>query len=255
MTDNPILLPAQDGAWAGQVVDIVSGGHFHGMPLAVDLYGLLQALGHPGLADQRALPALRRRRPQQGAGARSSSGPAPTATASAIPSCWPSGRRARGMMLPEYATAALANWIWGQAMPSHLMSLPTGQRAGGSRLHGRQRGDPRLRGAAPARPRRWAIELAYGAQAADLRREMRHLPSRAGREEAGAGKAPVDWYPIPEAARRLSPAGEATVAAVRGYLPTVVEDRALSGELQALADAGPWPGEIVAAVRGEVALD
>ncbi len=252
VTDNPILLPAQDGAWAGQVVDIVSGGHFHGMPLAVDLYGLLQALG--------ILGSLTNARCQRYVDADRNKGLGPQLK-------WPGADRdsvgdpellaeratRSGMMLPEYATAALANWIWGQAMPSHLMSLPTDS---GQEDHVSMGVNVAIRAyeALPRAAEALAIELAYGAQAADLRREMRHLPSRAGREEAGAGKAPVDWYPIPEAARRLSPAGEATVAAVRGYLPTVVEDRALSGELQALADA-VLAGEIVAAVRGEVALD
>ena len=51
-TDNPILLPDQ----SGQYIDVVSGGHFHGMPVAVQVYNLMQALGViAGLAHQRSV--------------------------------------------------------------------------------------------------------------------------------------------------------------------------------------------------------
>ena len=43
VTDNPILLAKKPGT--RKLIDIVSGGHFHGMPVAIDLYSLLQAAG------------------------------------------------------------------------------------------------------------------------------------------------------------------------------------------------------------------
>jgi histidine ammonia-lyase len=44
VTDNPILLlqPGPDGD--PQFTDIISGGHFHGMPLATRIYGLFEAM-------------------------------------------------------------------------------------------------------------------------------------------------------------------------------------------------------------------
>ena len=54
VTDNPIILLAwrhsgidhldqYHGKYDGKYVEVVSGGHFHGMPIAVDAYGLIQA--------------------------------------------------------------------------------------------------------------------------------------------------------------------------------------------------------------------
>jgi histidine ammonia-lyase len=99
-----------------------------------------------------------------------------------------------------------------------------------------------------------AIELAYAGQAAALRREMRHLPSRAGPDTPGAGKQPVDWHPVPAEARRLSPAGEAALGVVHAHVPPVTEDRPLSDELRALAGA-VLAGDLVAAVAPFVDFD
>ena len=54
VTDNPVILQVwrhsgidhlhqYDGKYDGKYVEVVSGGHFHGMPIAVDAYGLIQA--------------------------------------------------------------------------------------------------------------------------------------------------------------------------------------------------------------------
>ena len=260
VTDNPILLQAanhkDDGSpWgerAGQMVEIVSGGHFHGMPVAVDIYGLLQALS--------ILASLTNARCQRYVDADRNKGLGPQLK-------WPGADRdlgehpgllaeratQSGMMLPEYATAALANWIWGQALPSHLMSLPTDS---GQEDHVSMGVNVAIRAyeAMPRAAEALAVELAYAGQAAAIRREMRHLPSRAGRDDPTAGKTPVDWHPIASEARRLSPASEAAVAAIRRHLPPVIEDRVLSGELQALARA-LLDGEILAAVGPFVDLE
>ncbi|WP_421707637.1 HAL/PAL/TAL family ammonia-lyase [Algihabitans sp.] len=260
VTDNPILLQANEqrdnggswGAWAGQMVEIVSGGHFHGMPVSVDIYGLLQALG--------ILASLTNARCQRYVDADRNKGLGPQLK-------WPGADRdlaeqpallaeratQSGMMLPEYATAALANWIWGQALPSHLMSLPTDS---GQEDHVSMGVNVAIRAyeAMPRMAEALAVELAYASQAAALRQEMRHLPSRAGRDDPAAGKTPVDWHPVPPDARRLSPAGEAAVAAVRRHLPPVVEDRVLSGELQALGRA-LLDGEALEAVGPYVDLE
>jgi histidine ammonia-lyase len=257
VTDNPILLQAgarrDDGSswgeWAGQMVEIVSGGHFHGMPLAVDLYGLIQALG--------ILTSLTNARCQRYVDADRNKGLGPQLK-------WPGADRdlsddpellaeratRSGMMLAEYATASLANWMWGQALPSHLMSLPTDS---GQEDHVSMGLNVAIRAyeAMPRAAEALGIELAYAAQAAALRREMRHLPSRAGPDTPGAGKTPVTWYPIPEEARRLSPAGEAAVAAVQAHFPPVIEDRVLSDQLRALGDA-VLAGEIAGAVDDHI---
>jgi len=39
-TDNPLLLPDENGEYT----NIISGGHFHGMPIAMKLYNLLEAM-------------------------------------------------------------------------------------------------------------------------------------------------------------------------------------------------------------------
>ena len=225
VTDNPILLPR-----GGKFIDIVSGGHFHGMPVAVDLYGLVQAAAimatlvnlrceryvdakrNKGLGADLKWPGdldlLKRAGDRRGddAGLR---------RAQAISS---------SIMIPEYATAALANAIWGMAMPSHLFSLSTDA---GQEDHVSMAANVGLRllDILPRLADALAIELAFALQASAIRKEMRVIPARPDSVRLGA------------AACRLNPVSEAVLSEVGRHFHVVKEDRSLSAEIAALARA------------------
>jgi len=254
VTDNPILLPAFGAP--GQFTEIVSGGHFHGMPVAVKLYNFLQAMGiisrlsnvrcaryvdesrNRGLGSDLKWPYLDQ---------------AEQATSSA-------------MMIPEYASAALTNAIWSAAMPSHLFSLSTDA---GQEDHVSMSAGLALRvwETLPRLAEVLAIELAFVSQAAAIRGAMGFFPSKKtlSPEQAAAVQQERDAYEaairrvIPEEAfgvqfdlhlkynwrteqRRLSPVCEEVLVAVQEAFPPVRSDRVLAEQLTAL-------GELVRAGR------
>jgi len=246
VTDNPIALPFRPGAdgklerFAGQYVDIVSGGHFHGMPVAVDLYGLVQAsaivatlvnlrcarfvdasrnkglgsdLKWPGDLD-RTMPAGKTHPKHEELKRRQSVSSA--------------------LMIPEYATASLANAIWGLAMPSHLFSIPTDA---GQEDHVSMAANVglRLHDALARLADALAIELAFGYQAAMIRREMRGIPSRAPVDREKSGGKRREWIPLKAAECELSPVSEEVLDEIGKHFKVVTQDRSLSGELAVLA--------------------
>ncbi|WP_054651848.1 HAL/PAL/TAL family ammonia-lyase [Salidesulfovibrio brasiliensis] len=110
-TDNPIMLPNENGEYT----DIVSGGHFHGMPVAVQAYNLMQALSiMTSLSHTRSVRFVDPAR-NKGLG-RDLKWPGLSAGERAVSS---------GMMMLEYTSASLTNDIWGKAMPSHLFNIST----------------------------------------------------------------------------------------------------------------------------------
>ncbi|WP_395644821.1 histidine ammonia-lyase [Terricaulis sp.] len=109
VTDNPIDLNTSIDAY--DLNQITSGGHFHGMPLAVDCFGLIQAAGIMArLANMRCARIVDKNR--NGGLGPQVRGDAPDSTES-------------GLLVAEYTTAGLCNHIWGLAQPSHLMSMST----------------------------------------------------------------------------------------------------------------------------------
>jgi histidine ammonia-lyase len=244
-TDNPLVLADPDG----RHTRIVSGGHFHGMPVAVRLYGLLEAaaiIAH--LSNVRSARFVDEDR-NRGLGA---------------DLIWPgldaADRAASsGMMIPEYVTAALANAVWGALAPSHLHSIPTdaGQEDHVSMSAGLA---VRLWDALPRVAEALAIELAFGSQAAAIRERSEVMTTKRDLSESEREAVRADaerfaeavraaladsGYEVevgvrmtrrwPPANRSLSPPCAAAVAAVRKALPVVEEDRSLSGEIAALA--------------------
>jgi histidine ammonia-lyase len=213
-TDNPLLLqnPAELG---GEFTRIVSGGHFHGMPVAVKLYNLMQALAiMASLSNTRCARFVDEAR-NLGLGS---------------DLIWPlldPGERATssGMMLAEYASAALTNFIWGNAMPSHLFSLSTdaGQEDHVSMSAGLA---VRISETIPRLAEALGIELAFCAQAAAIRAENKRLPF----------DLPNARELTPEE-RRLSPVCERVIERIHQVFPVVQNDRILSPDLIALSGA------------------
>ncbi len=256
VTDNPILLMAgneshipPDSEFFGKYVEVVSGGHFHGMPVAVDVYGLVQAAA--------IIARLSNTRAQRYVDAERNKGLGPQLK-------WP-GRlppealsgidddaradierrqsQSSALMLVEYTSAGLVNWIWGQAMPSHLFSLSTDS---GQEDHVSMAANVALRAheMLPRLAEVLAAELAFAAQAAQIRKEMAAIPSAA----PGDGAARREWHAVAPEERRLSEVSEAVLDAVGRHFPVVIEDRPLGPDLARLGQA-ILEGEIVAAVE------
>ncbi len=241
-TDNPILLPDRDG----QYIDVVSGGHFHGMPVAVQIYNLMQALGViAGLSHQRSVRYVDPIR-NKGLG-RDLKWPGLTRDEKSISS---------GMMMLEYASAALLNAIWGDVMPSHLFTISTnsGQEDHVSMGTGLA---VRLLRTVPKAAHVLAIELAYTLQAITIRKMLTTIPTEVDlpswvTEELSSLKTRMNGHgegvifdvgviremSLSEEQRRLSPVSEKLYEALMaaGIFPPVKEDRFMAEEVAGLAE-------------------
>ena len=248
VTDNPLLLP--NSADQRRHTDIVSGGHFHGMPVAIRLYNLVQAMGIMArLSNMRCVRYVDEAR-NKGLGS---------------DLIWPglSSRErsvSSGMMIPEYASAALTNELWGLSMPSHLFSLSTDA---GQEDHVSMSATLacRINDMLPRLSEVLAIELAFAHQAAAIRAYQRSLPSKrkpaapslasakkiaeieaelAQQKEARRfiPKVQIEFgYRLTKRERRLSPISEKLLQRIRRIFPTVRKDRELAPALHALADS------------------
>lgn len=275
VTDNPIDVSPHGKTPTAD--DIVSGGHFHGMPIAVDAFGLIQAAAiaarlvnmrcvryvdaarNRGLGPQLKWPGDGSLPPEQVAKGRTKERLATE----------------NGMLIPEYVSGGLANWIWGLAMPSHLMSVSTDS---GQEDHVSMASNVAIRAhdAALRLSESLAIELAYAAQAAAIRKTRLELKARplAGEDDlasAAAGyapKAPADigpalkelarrnpkrfraismptvetydrhwWREMDKADARLSPACERVCTEVGRHFPLVDRDRYMADDFARLAGA------------------
>jgi histidine ammonia-lyase len=182
VTDNPLVFPA-DG-------DVLSGGNFHGQPLSLPLDHLALALCELASFSERrtyallspsyaGLPAFLTHRPGLSS----------------------------GLMIAQYAAAALVNECQVLAHPAGAGSIPTSA--------GQE--DFNSMGALAALKARTAVENAAQVIATELVCAVQGLEFH---------------RPL-----RSTPALEAAAARVREYVPRVEEDRSLAGELAALADA------------------
>jgi len=230
VTDNPIIL-----AKGGRTIDIVSGGHFHGMPVAVDLYGLIQAAAMVSVLVN--LRCARYVDPNRNKGLGNDlkwPGDLDRMKHAGIVRADDRAMRERqsissALMIPEYATAGLANAIWGLAMPSHLFSISTDA---GQEDHVSMAANVglRLHEALDRLADALAIELAFAFQAAALRKEMKGIPTR-------APDRAKEWQALSAAQCRLSPVSEMLLGEIGRHFKVVKTDRSLAGELKALASA------------------
>jgi len=241
-TDNPILLPDTDGNYT----DVVSGGHFHGMPVAVQVYNLMQAMGViASLSHQRSVRFVDPYR-NKGLG-RDLKWPGLTEDENSISS---------GMMMLEYASASLLNSIWGDAMPSHLFNISTnsGQEDHVSMGTGLA---VRLLKTLPKASHIMAIELAYILQAIAIRKKLDTIPTETElpdwvNDELGGLKTRMNGqgegvvfdacvtrdHPLTDEEKCLSPACEALYEEVtaKRLFPVVEHDRYLAEDVAGLAN-------------------
>ena len=266
-TDNPILLSAgtdAPAAYQGKYVDIVSGGHFHGMPVAVQIFNLFQGLGiMTNLAHQRSTRFVDESK-NKGLG-RDLKWPQMNEEEMSVSS---------GMMMLEYTSAALVNDIWGSLTPSHLFNIGTNSGQEDHVSMGTSLA-VRLLKTIPKAAQVLAIELAYVCQAIAIRRILPVIPTYAtlppdiSRELNRVRKklqqsvkgvifevSVQGEHPVSEAERRLSPVSEALYRVIgeRQLFRTVTADRFLADDLMKLArfiDSG----EMVRTVEREVKLE
>ncbi len=251
VTDNPLILPADkeygwktDDPYYGKYVDIVSGGHFHGMPVAVRVYNLIQAMGIMASLVNRRCARYVDANLNKGLG-RDLKWPDLSESQKAISS---------GMMMLEYTSAALANSIWGEAMPNHLYNIPTNT---GQEDHVSMGTDVavRARKTLPKLAQLLAIELAFINQAAAIRKKLPHIPSKVPVSEKTNQKlhkmqkeleilknpfemeiAVREHYPIKPEDRLINPVCEQILTHVSTLFPPVIEDRPFSEEIIKLKD-------------------
>ncbi|HKK23075.1 MAG TPA: histidine ammonia-lyase, partial [Pseudohaliea sp.] len=107
VSDNPLVFPAGDDPLAG---DIVSGGNFHGMPLAIALDHLAVCLCHvAGIAERRVYWLLAARDPEN----------------PVQPYLSPRPGLHSGLMITQYTAAACCNELQHLAGPASVGNVPT----------------------------------------------------------------------------------------------------------------------------------
>ena len=191
VTDNPLVFPAEG--------DIVSGGNFHGQPLSLPLDHLALALCELASFSERRIYAL-----------------LSPGYAGLPPFLTPRPGLSSGLMIAQYAAAALVNECQVLAHPAGAGSIPTSA--------GQE--DFNSMGATAALKARTGVENAAQVLATELVCAVQGLEFH---------------RPL-----RTTDALEAAAARVRERVPRVEEDRSLAAELAGLAD-GLRTGEVVLA--------
>jgi len=253
VTDNPLVFPDKTDA-AHVEEQVVSAGHFHGMPLALALSYVKASIPVLASISERRLNKL-----------------VDPATSDGLPAFLIGNEDGTesGHMIVQYTAAAIVNDLVSRAHPASVFSIPTSANAE----------DHVSMGATEARhvlamvrdvSRVLALELYTAAQALDLRRDMinaaRELSRRADAEalasKVGCGPLPgasgrgeflaeVEALRAELAATPEFQPGDAVAAAhaaIRSAIPFLERDRAMDGEV-AEAVRLVESGELLAAVR------
>jgi histidine ammonia-lyase len=236
VTDNPLLFPDLDGA--REIEDqVVSAGHFHGMPLALAMSYLKAAIPVLASISERRLNKL-----------------VDPATNDGLPPFLIGNEDGTesGFMIVQYTAAALVNDLASRAHPASVYSIPTSANAEDHVSMGANEGRHVLEMTQDL-SHVLALELYTAAQALDYRRDMINAARRLAREaDAGVLAGKVAGAPLPghpdyegflaevEALRReLAESSEfhpgvavqAAWAALREAIPFMGRDRAMDGDV------------------------
>ena len=257
VTDNPLVFP--DKADATHVEEqVISAGHFHGMPLALALSYVKAAIPTLASISERRLNKL-----------------VDPATNDGLPAFLIGNEDGTesGHMIVQYTAAAIVNDLSSRAMPASVYSIPTSANAEDHVSMGANEARHVL-AMADDLGKVLGLELYTAAQALDLRRDMINAArDLADRADAEAFAAKVQGGPLPDAADRAAFLAEvdglraelsaaeafkpgvavaAAHAAIRGRIAFLGRDRAMDGEVAAavrmVAD-----GSVLAAARGALA--
>ena len=252
VTDNPLVFPDAHAEHVEQ--QVISAGHFHGMPLALAMSYVKAAIPVLASISERRLNKL-----------------VDPATNDGLPAFLIGNEDGTesGHMIVQYTAAAIVNDLTSRAMPASVYSIPTSANAEDHVSMGANEARHVLAMATDL-GKVLALELYTAAQALDLRRDMINAArDLAGRADGEAFATKVQGGPLPGDAQRdgfiaevdalraelaaaepfqPGPAVAAAHAAIRARLPFLDRDRALDGEVATIVGmvAG---GEVLAAAR------
>ena len=237
VTDNPLVFPDKQSEHVEE--QIISAGHFHGMPLALAMSYVKAAIPVLASISERRLNKL-----------------VDPATNDGLPAFLIGNEDGTesGHMIVQYTAAAIVNDLTSRAMPASVYSIPTSANAEDHVSMGANEARHVL-AMADDLGKVLALELYTAAQALDLRRDMINAArALADQGDARALSAKVQGGPPPghpdanafladvEALRRDLAAAEAfqpgravaaAHAAIRCRIPFLDSDRALDGEVAA----------------------
>ncbi|WP_256645107.1 HAL/PAL/TAL family ammonia-lyase [Thermomonas paludicola] len=253
VTDNPLVFPDKTDA-AHVEEQVISAGHFHGMPLALAMSYLKAAIPVLASISERRLNKL-----------------VDPATNDGLPPFLIGNEDGTesGHMIVQYTAAAIVNDLASRAMPASVYSIPTSANAEDHVSMGANEARHVL-AMANDLGKVLGLELFTAAQALDLRRDMINAArALADRMDAEAFAAKVAGGPPPDAPERAGFLAEVDAlrvqlaeadafrpgravatahAAIRARIPYLDRDRALDGEVAA-AVAMVADGSLLAAVR------
>ena len=257
VTDNPLVFPDKtDAAFVEE--QVISAGHFHGMPLALAMSYLKAAIPVLASISERRLNKL-----------------VDPATNDGLPAFLIGNEDGTesGHMIVQYTAAAIVSDLASRAMPASVYSIPTSANAEDHVSMGANEARHVLAMAADL-GKVLGLELYTAAQALDLRRDMINAArDLADRTDAEGFAAKVQGGPLPGAADRvdflaevdglraqLAGAAEfrpgravaAAHGAIRARIRFLDRDRAMDGEV-ATAVRMVVEGDVLAAARKAVA--
>ncbi|HJW45005.1 MAG TPA: aromatic amino acid lyase, partial [Lysobacter sp.] len=252
LTDNPIVFPDAKAEHVEQ--QVISAGHFHGMPLALAMSYVKAAIPVLASISERRLNKL-----------------VDSATNDGLPGFLIGNEDGTesGFMIVQYTAAAIVNDLASRAMPASVYSIPTSANAEDHVSMGANEARHVL-AMANDLGKVLGLELYTAAQALDLRRDMINAArSLASRSDAAGLAAKVQGSPVPGSSdlegflaeveglrEELANAdafhpGNAVArahAVIRQYIPFLERDRALDGEV-AVAVRLVQEGVVLAAAR------
>jgi len=238
VTDNPLIFPDLPGA---RFVEdqVVSAGHFHGMPIALAMSYVKAAIPVLASISERRLNKL-----------------VDPATNDGLPAFLIGNEDGTdsGLMIVQYTAAAIVNDLASRAHPATVYSIPTSANAEDHVSMGANEGRHVLDMSADL-AKVLALELMTAAQALDFRRDMIEAARRLAREAdlatfaAKVGNAPPDPHPMRAqflaecdalraelaASAAFSPGREVAAlhSAFREHVGFLEKDRALDGDVAA----------------------
>ena len=252
VTDNPLVFPDKQAEHVEE--QVISAGHFHGMPLALAMSYVKAAIPVLASISERRLNKL-----------------VDPSTNDGLPAFLIGNEDGTesGHMIVQYTAAAIVNDLASRAMPASVYSIPTSANAEDHVSMGANEARHVL-AMADDLGKVLGLELYTAAQALDLRRDMINAArDLADRADAEAFAAKVQGGPLPDAPDRAAFVAEvdglraelaqaeayrpgravsAAHAAIRARIRFLDRDRAMDGEV-ASAVRMVADGSVLAAAR------
>lgn len=241
VTDNPLIFPELDGA--KHIEDqVVSAGHFHGMPIALAMSYVKAAIPVLASISERRLNKL-----------------VDPATNDGLPAFLSGNEDGTdsGYMIVQYTAAAIVNDLASRAHPATVYSVPTSANAEDHVSMGANEGRHVLDMSADL-AKVLALELMTAAQALDFRRDMIEAARRLAREAdlatfaSKVGNAPPDPHPQRPQFLAECDALRAELAASPGFGPGPAVDalhKAFRARVAFLGKDRALDGDVAAAVE------